>query len=117
MPKTDYGQMLADIHKQLVSGVKKITPDLAKSINMIAVELDGEVETLLNLKDLSIRIRAKAGHEPEMLQLIANKYLQDIAAQQIWTESKFHINSCLITTASGVDVFITSDAMESNLAA
>ncbi|WP_137009585.1 hypothetical protein [Aquitalea aquatilis] len=117
MPKTDYGQMLADIHKQLVSNIKKVTPELAKNINMIATELDGEVETQIQLNDLNIRIKAKAGKTPEMLQLIANKYLLDIDRQQIWTHPTLPINNCLITTTSGVGVFITSDAMESDLAA
>ncbi|PXX49017.1 hypothetical protein [Aquitalea magnusonii] len=108
MPKTDYGQMLADIHKQYASCIKKITPDLARNINMIAIELGGEVKAAPKGDRLEIQIEADAGHDKEMLQLISNKYISDIEYQHAWINEKYQIHACSITTSNLVEILVTS---------
>lgn len=117
MLKTDYGQMLADIHNQITASIKKVTPELAKNINMIAVELDGNVETAIKGDLLEIFITTAKRHEKEKLQLIINKYIAEIDYQQAWLDEKYQSHFCSVTTKSGIQILARSWPMEEKHAA
>ncbi|KJV33245.1 hypothetical protein VI06_03365 [Aquitalea magnusonii] len=117
MPKTDYGQMLADIHNQVTDSIKKVTPELAKRINMVAIDLDGNVRTSIESYGLRITIQAAPNQKAEALHQVMTNHFPDCEDQHYWIDEEYRFTACASLLKSGVEISVKSKQVDEKHAA
>lgn len=109
MPETDYSEMLGDILAQFEICVKKLTPILAKRVNVVATEIDGKIGCHIHGINLVMRTETARKIHSDVLEEIAFSHFPDAISIDAWRNEIYHFHACTIALENDVQVLLISN--------